>query len=299
MSEKPYRLGVTVGRFQTFHSGHEYMLQKAIDLCDTVGVFVGSSQESGTLKNPFSYETRENMLKTVFGDKIRVYPLPDIGVGNNTKWGEYVLKNILDRFGSYPDLLVSGKEERRLNWFDGESGFEFFYKVVGNVRSEQAGHIFNADGVATHFLKFFCKLNKFFVRVNRADRVDKATLNFRFLRTFERGFNRNFEIANVVKRVKNSEYPDSVLGCVLHKFFDNVIGIMIVTEKILSAQKHLNGSFQFRFQLVETLPGIFVQKAKASIKSCAAPCFKSFVTDFVKTFEHRLHVAIAHTSCTK
>lgn len=133
MSEKPYRLGVTVGRFQTFHSGHEYMLQKAIDLCDTVGVFVGSSQESGTLKNPFSYETRENMLKTVFGDKIRVYPLPDIGVGNNTKWGEYVLKNILDRFGSYPDLLVSGKEERRLNWFDGESGFEFSELYVPKI----------------------------------------------------------------------------------------------------------------------------------------------------------------------
>ena len=48
---KPYKLGITVGRFQTFHKGHQVMIDKAIELCDKVGVFVGSSQESGTNKN--------------------------------------------------------------------------------------------------------------------------------------------------------------------------------------------------------------------------------------------------------
>ena len=84
MRTKPYKLGITVGRFQTFHTGHEYMLGKATELCDTVGVLVGSAQESGTLKNPFDYETRERILKTVFGDRIKVYPLADIGVGNRS-----------------------------------------------------------------------------------------------------------------------------------------------------------------------------------------------------------------------
>ena len=42
MRTKPYKLGITVGRFQTFHTGHEYMLGKATELCDTVGVLVGS-----------------------------------------------------------------------------------------------------------------------------------------------------------------------------------------------------------------------------------------------------------------
>ena len=119
---KPYKLGIMVGRFQTLHLGHEMMINKTIDLCDRVGIFVGSSQESLTNKNPFSFETRKDILKTVFGDKITVCPLPDIGVGNTSVWGDYVLKNVLGNFGEYPDLLVSGKEERRIDWFDSVTG---------------------------------------------------------------------------------------------------------------------------------------------------------------------------------
>ncbi len=122
MNKKPYKLGILVGRFQTLHSGHIDMISRAAELCDKVGVFVGSSDESGTSKNPFSYETREDMLKTVFGDGIFVYPLPDIGVGNNSAWGDYVLKNVVGRFGEMPDLLVSGKEARRISWFDSVEG---------------------------------------------------------------------------------------------------------------------------------------------------------------------------------
>ena len=119
---KPFALGITVGRFQTFHLGHADMIEKAVAVCERVGVFVGSSQESGTAKNPFTYEQRERYLRRVFGDAIEIYPLPDIGVGNNSKWGEYVLENVRRRFGKSPDLLISGKEERRIDWFDSAAG---------------------------------------------------------------------------------------------------------------------------------------------------------------------------------
>lgn len=122
MENKPFRLGLVVGRFQTLHTGHEDMIRKAIALCDRVGLFVGSSQESGTFKNPFSYELRREMLNDVFGSNVCVYPLPDIGVGNNAKWGDYVLGQVAERFGRLPDLVVSGKEERRLDWFDSIAG---------------------------------------------------------------------------------------------------------------------------------------------------------------------------------
>lgn len=117
--KKSFELGLVLGRFQTFHKGHEFIIDKAVEICGSVCVLVGSSQESGTLKNPFSYETRERILKTIYGEKIKVFPLPDIGVGNNSAWGEYVLKNVKERFNRFPDLLVSGKEERRISWFDG------------------------------------------------------------------------------------------------------------------------------------------------------------------------------------
>lgn len=122
MSQKAFSLGILVGRFQTFHIGHEYMIEKAEAICDRVGIFVGSSQESGTAKNPFSYALRERLLRIVCGDSVEIYPLPDIGVGNTARWGEYVLQNVQERFGRLPDLLVSGKEERRVSWFDGTDG---------------------------------------------------------------------------------------------------------------------------------------------------------------------------------
>lgn len=122
MNKKPFKLGIIVGRFQTIHSGHEMMINKAVSLCDEVGIFVGSSQEQGTAKNPYSYELRERLLSKLFGDSVRIFPLPDIGVGNVSKWGDYVLEQVYERFGKYPDLLVSGKESRRISWFDNADG---------------------------------------------------------------------------------------------------------------------------------------------------------------------------------
>lgn len=120
--EKAFELGILVGRFQMLHAGHEMMIATALATCREVALFVGSSQESGTEKNPFSYELREKMLRTMFGDKIRIFPLPDIGVGNNGTWGDYVLRNVEACCGRKPDLLVSGREARRLDWFDSEEG---------------------------------------------------------------------------------------------------------------------------------------------------------------------------------
>ena len=112
MKNKAFKLGIIVGRFQTFHTGHKYMVDKACAVCDRVGILVGSSQESGTLKNPFTFEMRREMLKKVFGDRVRIEPLPDIGVGNNGKWGDYVLQNVQRYFGKAPDLLFFIDDDR-------------------------------------------------------------------------------------------------------------------------------------------------------------------------------------------
>lgn len=123
MEIRPYRLGILVGRFQTLHLGHVEMIRIAECLCDEVGIFLGSSQEFRTFNNPFTAEERTRIIKTVFpSDNISVYPLPDIFIGNESRWGEYVLENVKKHFGMLPDLLVSGKEARRVNWFDGLQG---------------------------------------------------------------------------------------------------------------------------------------------------------------------------------
>ena len=152
MSNRPYRLGVIVGRFQTFHLGHQDMIDTATELCEEVGVFIGSSQESGTEKNPFPYEVREALIRRIYGESIRIFPLPDIGVGNNAKWGEYVLKNVSDRFGRLPELFISGKEGRRESWLSGEAGMGtaelYIPKSIEISASEMRGFFINNDAEA-------------------------------------------------------------------------------------------------------------------------------------------------------
>ena len=119
---KPFSLGVIVGRFQPVHVGHGRIIDTAAAVCDKVCVFVGSSQESGTAVNPLDYETRARYLRIIYGDRACVFPLPDIGVGNVPAWGEYVIKSAAERFDMPPDLFVTGREERRISWFDGAAG---------------------------------------------------------------------------------------------------------------------------------------------------------------------------------
>lgn len=149
MDNKAFKLGIIVGRFQTFHIGHECVVNKASQLCERVGIFIGSSQEEGTLKNPFSYEMRKDILQKIFGDSVYIYPLPDIGVGNNSTWGDYVLENVEKRFGMLPDLLISGKEERRISWFDGVAGVSvselYIPKTIDISATQMRDHLINGE----------------------------------------------------------------------------------------------------------------------------------------------------------
>ena len=120
--KKAFSLGVLVGRFQGLHGGHIMMIDTALSVCGRVGVLIGSANESGTNKNPFSYETRREMLTRVYGDRIMIAPLDDIGVGNCAAWGEYVIEKAKEHFGEIPDAAVSGKEPRRVAWLEGSTG---------------------------------------------------------------------------------------------------------------------------------------------------------------------------------
>lgn len=119
---KPYETGFLLGRFQPVHVGHEDMIGKAVSLCRDVVILIGSSQESGTAANPLSYEQRKALIENIYGKRVKVYPIPDIGVGNVSEWGEYVLDTVKKCCGKTPDLFITGKEERRQSWFEGENG---------------------------------------------------------------------------------------------------------------------------------------------------------------------------------
>ena len=123
MQDKSYNLGLIIGRFQGFHKGHQYMIEKALELCELVLVYIGSSQESYTERNPFTYEERKEMIRKCFPDKgeLFILPLPDAGVGDNEDWGTYVLNKTKEDIGMDPDLIISGMEDVRKSWFTSEN----------------------------------------------------------------------------------------------------------------------------------------------------------------------------------
>ena len=65
---KPYDVGLICGRFQTFHKGHEKLVDTGLMLCDRLLILIGSAQECGTERNPLNINTRTKMLKEIYGD---------------------------------------------------------------------------------------------------------------------------------------------------------------------------------------------------------------------------------------
>lgn len=119
---KPYDVGVICGRFQTFHIGHESLVDTALKLCDRVLILVGSSQECGTERNPLNIDTRIRMLRAIYGDdgSIIIKGISDLTNENDIRpeWGRYLLDNIDRYIYKTPELMIYGNDESRSRWFD-------------------------------------------------------------------------------------------------------------------------------------------------------------------------------------
>lgn len=96
-----------IGRFQPFHKAHLSDIKLILKECGKVIIAIGSSQESGTKENPFSYEEREEMIEKILNaHKIFSYdviPIPDIN--DDDKWVDHV-KKIIPTF----ELVYTGND---------------------------------------------------------------------------------------------------------------------------------------------------------------------------------------------
>ena len=119
---RPYDVGFICGRFQTFHKGHQKLIETALLLCDRVLIFVGSAQESGTERNPLNIATRIKMIKSIYDDpnRVIVYALADMTNENDIcpEWGKYLLENVDRYIYKAPELMVYGNDASRSGWFD-------------------------------------------------------------------------------------------------------------------------------------------------------------------------------------
>ena len=119
-----YDSGLIVGRFQTFHKGHQSLVDAGLSLCDRILILIGSAQESGTERNPFNIATRIDVIRSVYEDnkRVSVYALPDLTHEDDLspEWGRYLLDQVDRYIYKAPELMIYGNDEARSRWFDVE-----------------------------------------------------------------------------------------------------------------------------------------------------------------------------------
>lgn len=74
--------GVFIGRFQPLHSGHEHVIRQALDQVQRLIVLVGSANVARDPRNPFTFDERAAMLRSVFAyelaeGRLIIAPLDD------------------------------------------------------------------------------------------------------------------------------------------------------------------------------------------------------------------------------
>ncbi len=123
---KKHKTGFIIGRFQMPHKMHLELIKQGAQECENLIIIIGSAQESGTLRNPFSSHFRAHMLKQSCKDLLNVHirTLDDYTNEDDHShdWGKYLLnavRNWAIEISGSPEinLMVYGNDEYRQGWF--------------------------------------------------------------------------------------------------------------------------------------------------------------------------------------
>lgn len=72
---------VVIGRFQPAHQAHLAMIRRALEISNKVIILVGSTDAPRTTRNPFTFEERETLLRSLLKDvdknRYVIRPVPD------------------------------------------------------------------------------------------------------------------------------------------------------------------------------------------------------------------------------
>lgn len=84
-------IALLVGRWQPFHKGHEYLIDKTNTDFQRTIIGVGSSEKSRTKENPLTYEERKSTIKACY-PQIKIFPVED--VGDDELWIEEIEESL-------------------------------------------------------------------------------------------------------------------------------------------------------------------------------------------------------------
>jgi len=91
--QKPFDFLVCIGRFQPFHSGHLAVIEAGLEQAQQLIVLCGSSHQPRSTRNPWSWQEREQMLRSCLPadvqERVLVAPLMDSPYND-----EYWVRNV-------------------------------------------------------------------------------------------------------------------------------------------------------------------------------------------------------------
>ncbi|AQW31672.1 bifunctional nicotinamide-nucleotide adenylyltransferase/Nudix hydroxylase (plasmid) [Ralstonia syzygii subsp. celebesensis] len=93
---------VFIGRFQPLHRAHIEVLRRALSLADTVCVLIGSTDRPRTIKDPFSFDERRQMILSVLNEaeraRVRIAAVQD-STYNDGDWLRWVQDAVAAELG--------------------------------------------------------------------------------------------------------------------------------------------------------------------------------------------------------
>jgi bifunctional NMN adenylyltransferase/nudix hydrolase len=94
-----YPFGVFISRVQPPHKAHVATIRKALGAADRVAILIGSCRQAPSMRNPFSFEQRAEMLASCFTEderhRLRFFPLRDFPY-SNTGWQVEVQRTLAE-----------------------------------------------------------------------------------------------------------------------------------------------------------------------------------------------------------
>lgn len=119
------KIMVYIGRFQPFHRGHEYVLNRALSTSDHVIVLIGSAFQARTIKNPFTFAERSEMIKNWFTQSghagqsgLSIHPLTDSPY-NDALWIQQVqeiVSGVEESIGP-AEVHITGSNRDESTWY--------------------------------------------------------------------------------------------------------------------------------------------------------------------------------------
>ena len=100
-----FKYAVIIGRFQPFHNAHLAVVEKGLEVAEEVIVVIGSVGGAPSIRNPFTYEERRQMIRgAITNPRIKIVGVRDYFYSDNAWLSDVQAKT--DRFISEGDSVA-------------------------------------------------------------------------------------------------------------------------------------------------------------------------------------------------